>query len=225
MPRIGVRGVYARKMIVPVIRVMKAIGYARAIVFHGAVDGTGKGMDEASVCGPTWCAELTETGEFHEYQLQPAKLGLAVHDPADLAPENDLKRESKRFVALIQGRENGTGARRQALELNAALILKVAGKVDTIPEGMACAARTIDDGKAFTTLEAGSPPKTDSRPMAWHGCADYWTKGEDHDHGTAGHQIRRPLSAHQSGRIYARGTGQGQCFSHGATGNGESPSG
>lgn len=154
LPRIGIRGVYAREMITPVIRVMKAIGYARAIVFHGAVEGTGKGMDEASVCGPTWCAELTEKGEVHEYQLQPATLGLAAHDPSDLAPESDLRHESKRFVALIRGRENGTGARRQALELNAALILKVAGKVDTIPEGMACAATAIDAGNAFTKLES-----------------------------------------------------------------------
>lgn len=153
MPRYGVRGVYAREMVLPVIRVMKAIGYRRALVFHGAVDGTDKGMDEASVCGTTWCAELAENGEIRQFSLQPSDLGLGVHDPNALAPETDLGRESRRFVALIRGKENGTGARRQALVLNTALILNVAGKVDSIPEGLAMAAVAIDKGDAYATLE------------------------------------------------------------------------
>ncbi|BBO83695.1 anthranilate phosphoribosyltransferase [Desulfosarcina ovata subsp. sediminis] len=153
MPRFGVRGVYAREMIDPVVRVMKAIGYRQALVFHGAVDGTNKGMDEASVCGTTWYAQLGEDGTVDTFRLKPSELGLAIHNPADLAPEKDLARESRRFVALIRGQENGTSARRQALELNTALILKVAGKVDTIPTGMALAGATIDSGNAYATLE------------------------------------------------------------------------
>lgn len=153
MPRHGVRGVYAREMIGPVIQVMKEIGYQRALVCHGAVDGTDKGMDEASVCGPTWCAQLAEDGSIREYRLIPAELGIASHEPGDLAPENDLQQETRRFVALIRGRENGTSARRQALVLNTALILNVAGKAVSIEEGMAMAGKAIDDGQAFTTLK------------------------------------------------------------------------
>ena len=153
MPRHGVRGVYAREMIGPVIRVMKEIGYQRALVYHGAVDGTDKGMDEASVCGPTWCAELAEDGSIREYRLTPAELGIASHEPGDLAPENDLQQETRRFVSLIRGRENGTSARRQALVLNTALILNVAGKAASVEEGMSVAGKAIDDGQAFATLK------------------------------------------------------------------------
>lgn len=153
LPRHGVRGVYDRDMILPVIRVMKAIGYRRALVFHGAVEGSDRGMDEASVCGPTWCAELTSTGEVREFVLQPADVGLGIEDPAALAPDEDRHREAKRFVALIQGQENGSSARRQAVLLNTALILQVAGLVATVSEGLAMAGRAIDDGRAYTTLE------------------------------------------------------------------------
>lgn len=153
MPRYGVRGVYAREMILPVIRVMKAIGYRRALVFHGEVDGTDKGMDEASVCGTTWCAELVENGDIREFTLEPPSLGLSIHGPAALAPDLDLDKESRRFVALIRGQENGNDARRQAVVLNTALILKVAGKTDTIAAGMTTAADTIDNGSAWRALE------------------------------------------------------------------------
>lgn len=153
MPRCGVRGVCVREMVLPVIRVMKAIGYRRALVLHGEVDGTNKGMDEASVCGFTWCAELIENGDIRTFTLEPSRLGLSVRDPAALHPESDLDKESRRFVALIRGRENGNSARRQAVVLNTALILKVAGKADTIATGMEAAAVAIDSGNAWRTLE------------------------------------------------------------------------
>jgi hypothetical protein len=41
-------------MILPVIRVMRAIGYGKALVVYGTIDGSEKGMDEASVCGWFW---------------------------------------------------------------------------------------------------------------------------------------------------------------------------
>ena len=154
MPRTGIRGVYSREIILSVIRVMKAIGYRRALVFHGEVDGTGTGMDEASVCGTTWCAELNEQGHIHEFTLEPSQLGLSPHDPAALCPESDLDKESRRFVALIRGEENGSGARRQAIVLNTALILKVAGKTETIASGMDAAVAAIDNGNAWRTLES-----------------------------------------------------------------------
>ena len=153
LPRYGVRGVYAKEMIMPVIRVMRAIGYRRAMVFHGRAGDTGKGMDEASVCGPTWGAELKADGTIEPFTLEPGQLGLERHDPAELSPEADLADESRRFAALIQGRENGAGARRQAVVLNTALILNVAGQAATLEAGMAAAGAAIDSGAAFDTLE------------------------------------------------------------------------
>jgi anthranilate phosphoribosyltransferase len=153
LPRLAVRGVYDRQMILPVIRVMKAIGYRRAIVFFGGIDRSTQGMDEASVCGTTWCAELSADGQIHEYTLHPTQLGLKIHPPEALAPEKDRQEEARRFVELIKGRENGDGARRQALLLNAALIYQVAGRAADPEEGIALAASAIDNGRAFATLK------------------------------------------------------------------------
>ncbi len=153
MPKVGVRGVYDRQMILPVIRVMKEIGYRRALVFHGEVNGTGKGMDEASVCGTTWCARLDEKGGITEFVIDPKEIGVGNHDPAALSPEADIGTEARRFVDLIRGRENGNSPRRHAIVLNAALILQVAGRAGSLASGIADAANTIDTGKAWDTLQ------------------------------------------------------------------------
>ena len=46
------------------------------------------------------------------------------------------------------------GAGRDIVLLNSAAALWVAGKVDSIADGLGLAAKTIDDGKATTTLDA-----------------------------------------------------------------------
>lgn len=156
LPKIGLRGVYARNMVMPVIQGMKAIGYEKAIVLHGAVDhpdhDPSGGMDEASVCGPTYCARLTETGEIHTFTLQPEIFGLGGRDPMDLAPDSDRETAARRFAALISNRENGL--RKEAVMLNAALILDVAGIVTDIDTGLEASARALESGDALNTLSA-----------------------------------------------------------------------
>ena len=107
MPRHAVRGVYSRDMIFPVVNVMKAIGFKRALVLHGGIEGSDKGMDEASVCGTTWCAELCDNGDIEQYRFSPREFGMDVHDPVELSPDENIEREPGRFVSLIQGKENG----------------------------------------------------------------------------------------------------------------------
>ena len=153
-PRHAVRGVYARDVMVPVASAMRAIGYRRALVCCGEIADTGRCIDEASVCGTTWCAELDEAGCIHEYALSPSALGLNAIDPADLVPAADLPTEARRFVALIRGKKNGLAGRRQAVLLNTALILKVAGKAAAVAAGMERAAAAMDSGDAYRTLEA-----------------------------------------------------------------------
>jgi anthranilate phosphoribosyltransferase len=147
----GLRGVYAKEMILPVIKAMKAIGYRRALVLYGCIDGSDKGMDEASVCGTTYCAELLENGEICEFTIRPEQYGLSCHDPADLSPANDIRHEAKRFVALIRG--HSKGARADATLLNAGLIFYLAAKAGNIGLGIEKAATTLFSGLAYHTLE------------------------------------------------------------------------
>jgi anthranilate phosphoribosyltransferase len=150
MPRIGVRGVYSKEMMIPVARVMKAIGYERALVLYGSIDDSLKGMDEASVCGRTYCAELKEDGEIAEYDFRPEDHGLSTCNPTDLTPVPDMDREARDFVALLRGEKNG--ARFEAIALNAGLIFYVAGSVSSIKEGVTKACSILKEGSAFNTL-------------------------------------------------------------------------
>ncbi len=150
-PRMGLRGVYAKEMILPVIKAMKAIGYQKAVVLYGGIDGSDKGMDEASVSGTTYCAELSENGEISEFSFRPEDYGLSCHDPADLSPVDDIHQEAKKFVSLIRGKSNG--ARADAVLLNAGLIFCIASKADSIRHGIEKAATALNSGAAYNTLQ------------------------------------------------------------------------
>ena len=123
MPKIGVRGVYAREMILPVIRVMKEIGYERALVFYGGIDDSDRGMDEASVCGPTFCAKLEPNTGIREFRFRPEDFGLITETPERIAPSREMDREARDFVSLLRGTKNG--ARAKAVALNAGLIFSI----------------------------------------------------------------------------------------------------
>lgn len=53
--------------------------------------------------------------------------------------------------AILNGKE--TGAKRSAVLLNAGAALYVAGKADTLKDGVRLAGETIDSGKALQKLE------------------------------------------------------------------------
>jgi len=150
LPAIGVRGVYAKEMILPVAEVMKEIGYKSAFVLHGCIENSSRGMDEASICGITHCARI-DGEKISEFSIDPAKLGLATKDIQALAPEPELSLESKRFAALMNNKESGP--RKDAALLNAGLIFLAADKVTSLEEGIERAACLLEKGRAFETLE------------------------------------------------------------------------
>ena len=151
LPFIGVRGVYSKEMIKPVADVMKEIGYKNAIVLHGSIDDSDKGMDEASVCGITNCFQIGENNENRDFIIDPGKLGLAAKDCSELAPEKDIQAESKRFAKLLNNQENS--ARKDASILNAGLIFLAADRVATLEEGIEKSAKLLENGTTFETLE------------------------------------------------------------------------
>ena len=151
LPSFGVRGVSSKKMMAPALQVMQAIGYQRALVIYGEVDGSEKGMDEASVSGTTHIAELKINGEIDSFSFRPADVGLQMENPDALRPSSTIEQEARRFTALIQGRSNG--ARRSAALLNAGLIYYVTGLSHDIGEGVEMASKTLEEGRAYETLE------------------------------------------------------------------------
>ena len=151
LPTVGVRGVYSKQMVRPVAEVMEEIGYKSTIVVHGEVDDSEMGMDEASVCGMTRCAQVRAEKEIGEFTIDPKKLGLYVKNPLELSPESDRDTEAKRFAALMLNKEKG--GRKAAVVLNAGLIFVAAETVHTLEEGIEKAATILESGQAFTALE------------------------------------------------------------------------
>jgi len=151
LPKLAVRGVYSKALIRPVAEVMKEIGYQRAIVLYGSINDSGKGMDEVSICGKTYCAELFENGEISEYSIDPTDFDLNIFPPETIAPSSSIAEETKKFVTLLKGMEEGP--REIAAYLNAGLIFYITGKADTIKEGVQKAKSILFSGAPYQTLE------------------------------------------------------------------------
>jgi len=107
MPRYGVRGVHSRDLIEPVTRVMREIGYIKAIVFHGSSGNGSKGMDEISSLGETDVTELGEDGGIVTYTITPEDIGLQRPSTDTISPAMDRGEEAIRFLRILSGRDRG----------------------------------------------------------------------------------------------------------------------
>ncbi|MBE0413289.1 anthranilate phosphoribosyltransferase [Yoonia sp.] len=131
-------GAFSRDLIRPMADTLHALGSEAAWLVHGS-DGT----DELTITGLSWVAELKD-GAVTEFEITPKDAGLPVHDFAEIVggtPEEN----AAAFRALLAG---ATGAFRDAVLLNAAAALLVAGKAADLREGVALARDSIDSGRA-----------------------------------------------------------------------------
>jgi anthranilate phosphoribosyltransferase len=87
-------------------------------------------------------------GSVRETALDPTKVGLARAKPEDLAG-GDAQASAEIARTILQGEP---GPRRDVVLLNAGAALEVAGFAGSLEEGMATAARSIDDGDALAAL-------------------------------------------------------------------------
>ncbi|MCY1125229.1 anthranilate phosphoribosyltransferase [Frigidibacter sp. RF13] len=131
-------GAFARAWIRPMAEVLGALGSERAWLVHGS-DGT----DEMSIAGPTSVAAL-DGGTVDEFEVTPADAGLPTH-PFEAIMGGTPEENAIAFRALLDGEG---GAYRDAVLLNAAAALMVAGRVGKLSDGVGLAATSIDTGAA-----------------------------------------------------------------------------
>ncbi|MCP4672315.1 MAG: anthranilate phosphoribosyltransferase, partial [Desulfobacula sp.] len=93
----------------------------------------------------------SEKNHITDFTIDPKKLGIAAKDYNELAPEKDIQTESKRFARLLDNQENS--ARKDAAILNAGLIFLAANKAANLEEAIEKAAKLLESGAAFKTLE------------------------------------------------------------------------
>ncbi|MFL4470915.1 anthranilate phosphoribosyltransferase [Tateyamaria armeniaca] len=137
-------GAFNRGLIRPMAETLGQLGTEAAWLVHGS-DGT----DELTICGISWVAGL-ENGIVTEFEVHPEHAGLPVHPFEDIlggTPEDN----ARAFRALLDG---APGAYRDAVLLNAAAALKVAGKVVDLSDGVVLAKESIDSGAAKAKIKA-----------------------------------------------------------------------
>ncbi|NTW71189.1 MAG: anthranilate phosphoribosyltransferase [Eubacteriaceae bacterium] len=150
LPKYAVRGVYSKEMLVPVAKLMREIGYIRAMIIFGEAEGFSTGMDEASTIGKTYVAKLSDDGAITEYCFTPEDLGITRGNPDDLRPLKDREAEAVRFIEILNGSDKGT--RSDIVCLNSGLILELMGVANSLKEGYEMSKNIIDDGRAYQKL-------------------------------------------------------------------------
>ncbi|MCW1952168.1 MAG: anthranilate phosphoribosyltransferase [Octadecabacter sp.] len=136
-------GAFAVDLIFPMAETLKDLGSDAAWIVHGS-DGT----DEISICGTTAVAALSH-GMITAREVHPEDAGLPVH-PFHAILGGSPEDNAKAFRALLDGEHS---AYRDAVLLNSAAALLVAGKVEDLKAGANMAAESIDSGAAKRAVE------------------------------------------------------------------------
>ena len=136
-------GAFSARLIRPMAETLRALGSDAAWLVHGS-DGT----DEISIAGPTAVVEL-KGGEITEFTTHPEDAGLPVH-PFEAILGGTPSENAAAFRALLNGQ---IGAYRDAVLLNTAAALLVAGKAADLKEGVALARTSIDSGAALARID------------------------------------------------------------------------
>ena len=138
-------GAFSRDLIRPMAETLGALGSEKAWLVHGS-DGT----DELTITGVSWVAGLDMDGTVTDIEIHPEDAGLPVH-PFEAILGGTPEENAKAFKALLDGQPS---AYRDAVLLNAAAALVVAGAVDDLKDGVTRAEVSVDSGAAAERIAA-----------------------------------------------------------------------
>ena len=137
-------GVYDSKYLRTFAEVLRELGTEKAWIVHGA-----GGLDEISISGETEICEL-DKGAIDTFIITPEDAGLKCH-PIEAIKGGDAKYNANELRELLNGKK---GAYRDIVLLNAAAALLVAEKVENLEDGVAMAAKSIDEGAALRVVDS-----------------------------------------------------------------------
>ena len=137
-------GVYKEELIDQMAPVLAGLGVERGMVVYGQ-----DCLDEISMSAPTTVCEINH-GQFKKYVIKPEDFGFAACDKSELEG-GDPAENAAITKAILSGEEKG--AKRNAVVMNAAAAIYVAGKAESLQEAAKIAEDRIDSGKAKQVLE------------------------------------------------------------------------
>ena len=136
-------GVYDKKLVEPLARVLVNLGVKSAMVVYGMDK-----LDEISMSAETFVCEVKD-GSYKTYYIEPEQFGFHKCDKKEL--EGGTPEENAEITLKILDGEKGP--RRDAVVLNSGAALYIAGRAESMEEGVRMAEEIIDSGKAKRKLE------------------------------------------------------------------------
>jgi anthranilate phosphoribosyltransferase len=137
-------GVFGPEWVEPIAQVLGLLGTERAWVVHGS-----DGLDELTTTGISHVAVL-DAGEVSTFKISPRNAGLPEATLEDLTG-GDAVENAAHIRAVLGGLK---GPFRDIVLLNASAALLVAGKAQSLRDGVALASESIDSRKAKSVLDA-----------------------------------------------------------------------
>ena len=135
-PQIQLLGVYRPELCRPVAETLQLLGCERAMVVHGS------GLDELALHGPTDVVEI-HGDDLRSYQLNPHDFGVQSASVDELRG-GDADMNARLLRNLLVGQ--GTMAHCDAIAMNVAAILHMAGRSASLQEGTQMALEHIHSG-------------------------------------------------------------------------------
>jgi len=135
-------GVYAPQWVVPLAEVLRDLDAESVWVVHG------DGLDEITTTGTTQVAAL-ENGKIRTFEMSPGDFGVQHAVLADLKGGDGVANAAA-LRAVLSGAKN---AYRDISLVNAAASLVIAGKAETVIDGMRLATASLDSGATAAALD------------------------------------------------------------------------
>lgn len=136
-------GVYRKELMLPIANALKALGTKSAWVIHGA-----DGLDEIAIHGNTEVISLKDE-RIESFSINPKDYGFNYTNLNELKG-GDAKFNAKALIDLLEGKHS---AYRDAVVLNAAAALCMAGNANDIKAGIEIATSAIDTNSAKLILQ------------------------------------------------------------------------
>lgn len=142
-PKMQLLGVYDEYLVEPLAQVLINLGVKRGMVVYGRDK-----LDEISLSADTAVCEFKD-GWFKSYTIAPEDFGFERCQKSDLVG-GDPAENAEITRRILKGEQ---GHKRNAVLMNAGAALYIAGKAESMADGIKLAAELIDSGKAYETLE------------------------------------------------------------------------
>ncbi|MGN0678284.1 MAG: anthranilate phosphoribosyltransferase, partial [Oscillospiraceae bacterium] len=142
-PKMQLLGVYDEYLVEPLAQVLINLGVKRGMVVYGRDK-----LDEISLSADTAVCEFKD-GWFKSYTIAPEDFGFERCQKSDLVG-GDPAENAEITRRILKGEQ---GHKRNAVLMNAGAALYIAGKAESMTDGIKLAAELIDSGKAYETLE------------------------------------------------------------------------